>query len=178
MNGTRGNYRSAARCGATCLGVLVVVACSASQALGGSPPEPRSAARFGLPVQLALRRAVKKLGQPACQLVYADFKDARGVTLQEGLSERGTSGAAHFLGVVFEYGDRKPPCRQGGILAYTSPGSGTVQLCSEHFTEALRGDAEMAVATLIHEQLHTLGLLENPPTSREITERVLQRCGR
>ncbi|MFI5197685.1 MAG: hypothetical protein ACHQJD_03610 [Thermoanaerobaculia bacterium] len=32
--------------------------------------------------------------------------------------------------------------------------------------------------TVIHEQLHTLGLSENPPSSWEITKRVLQRCGR
>jgi len=30
---------------------------------------------------------------------------------------------------------------------------------------------------MIHEALHTLGLGENPPTSAEITERVLARCG-
>jgi hypothetical protein len=129
-------------------------------------------------VQLALRRAVEKLAHPGCQLVYADFRDPRGKTLQEGLTERGESGAAHLLGVVFEDGDRKPSCQRGGILAFTSPGSGTVQLCTRHFTRALHDDAEVAIATLIHEQLHTLGLLENPPTSREITDRVLQRCGR
>ena len=40
---------------------------------------------------------------------------------------------------------------------------------------AWRGALE---ATLIHEALHTLGLGENPPTSREITSRVVSRCHR
>jgi hypothetical protein len=34
----------------------------------------------------------------------------------------------------------------------------------------------VAEATVIHEALHTLGLGENPPTSREITAGVLKRC--
>jgi len=29
---------------------------------------------------------------------------------------------------------------------------------------------------IIHEMLHTLGLGENPPSSREITQRVNERC--
>jgi hypothetical protein len=178
MNEARGNYRRAARRCATCLGAFFAVACPAPSLFAGSPPEPRSAARFGLSVRVALRRAARKLEHPGCQLVYGDFKDPRGMTLQEGLTERGSSGAAHFLGVVFEDGDRMAVCQRGGILAYTSPGSGTVRLCTANFTKALHADSEVAVATLIHEQLHTLGLLENPPTSLEITERVLQRCGR
>lgn len=178
MNVARRNYRRTARRCATRLGAFFAVVCSASSLVAGSPQELRSEARFGLPVRLALRQAVKKLEQPECQLVYTDFTNSRGMTLQKGLSERGSSGAAHFVGVLFEDGDRRGPCRKGGILAFTSPGSGTVQICTREFTRAVRDDADVAVATLIHEQLHTLGLLENPPTSREITERVLQRCGR
>ena len=34
-----------------------------------------------------------------------------------------------------------------------------------------------AVEIVLHEFLHTLGLGENPPTSRAITERVAVRCG-
>jgi hypothetical protein len=30
---------------------------------------------------------------------------------------------------------------------------------------------------IIHEMMHTLGLGENPPTTFEITERVMARCG-
>jgi hypothetical protein len=34
------------------------------------------------------------------------------------------------------------------------------------------------IAAFIHEILHTLGLEENPPSSSQITRRVLARCGR
>ena len=34
----------------------------------------------------------------------------------------------------------------------------------------------LAEAMVIHEMLHTLGLGENPPTTFEITDRVLSRC--
>jgi hypothetical protein len=33
-------------------------------------------------------------------------------------------------------------------------------------------------AVIIHEMLHSLGLGENPPSSKEITLRVMQRCWR
>jgi hypothetical protein len=34
----------------------------------------------------------------------------------------------------------------------------------------------LAEAMVIHEMLHTLGLGENPPTTFEITDRVMARC--
>jgi hypothetical protein len=37
--------------------------------------------------------------------------------------------------------------------------------------------ASQAEIAVIHEALHTLGLGENPPDSREITRRVAERCG-
>jgi hypothetical protein len=37
-------------------------------------------------------------------------------------------------------------------------------------------DTRYAGAVVIHEILHTLGLSENPPSSKEITDRVLARC--
>jgi hypothetical protein len=42
---------------------------------------------------------------------------------------------------------------------------------------AASGHPEEAEAALIHEMLHTLGLGENPPRSRDITARVRARCG-
>lgn len=50
-----------------------------------------------------------------------------------------------------------------------------VYVCSARVAtlEVPRGDI-----VIIHEMLHSLGLGENPPTSDEITKRVVQRCGR
>ena len=68
--------------------------------------------------------------------------------------------------------------QQQGNLAVTEPGSRVVFICPTAFVEAVSGKPEQAEATLIHEMLHSLGLGENPPRSRDITERVLFRCDR
>jgi len=44
------------------------------------------------------------------------------------------------------------------------------------FVERQVGDPWTAENMVIHEMLHTLGLEENPPSSREITRRVNDRC--
>jgi hypothetical protein len=61
-------------------------------------------------------------------------------------------------------------------VAATERGSRVVFICPVRFVEIERGNPEYAEATLIHELLHSLGLGENPPRSREITQRVLSRC--
>jgi hypothetical protein len=45
------------------------------------------------------------------------------------------------------------------------------------FNEAAARNASRAEIAVIHEALHTLGLGENPPDSREITRLVTERCG-
>ena len=57
----------------------------------------------------------------------------------------------------------------------TLPGSKVVYVCPEQFRKVSR-QPRKAQATVIHELLHTLGLGENPPSSREITRRVIERC--
>jgi len=44
--------------------------------------------------------------------------------------------------------------------------------------ETARHDPFLADVALIHESLHSLGLGENPPSSSEITSRVISRCRR
>jgi hypothetical protein len=60
--------------------------------------------------------------------------------------------------------------------AFTSPGNGTIAICTRAFFEVLARDPVRMEAILIHEALHSLGLGENPPSSAEITRRVLERC--
>jgi hypothetical protein len=67
-------------------------------------------------------------------------------------------------------------CRD--TIAYTAPGSRVVFLCAPAIERAWRENPDHLVASLIHEMLHTLGLGENPPSSAEITARVLSGCGR
>lgn len=129
-------------------------------------------------VRLAVRMAHKKLSDAGCRLLYADFSDASGRKLDTVLEAVGRTGAEHFRELVFTVGDRGAACQRGGILAFTSPGNQVVCLCSQAFAGIARRDKTTAAAILIHEQLHSLGLGENPPTPDEITQRVLERCGR
>jgi hypothetical protein len=64
----------------------------------------------------------------------------------------------------------------GGALAFTTPGSRVVRVCGDELMRPSRHPDDI-VAMVIHETLHTLGLPENPPSSVEITRRVLARCG-
>jgi hypothetical protein len=68
-------------------------------------------------------------------------------------------------------------CRHPDVIAGTTPGSRVVYLCGTRFWRLQAHDPVRAEAILIHEFLHTLGLPENPPDSRTITEAVLARCG-
>ena len=51
-----------------------------------------------------------------------------------------------------------------------------VYVCGRAFKKLADRNPVMAQAVVIHEALHTLGLGENPPSSTEITARVLARC--
>jgi hypothetical protein len=57
-------------------------------------------------------------------------------------------------------------------------GSRAVFICSSRFDTQRRREPGLAAAVVIHEELHSLGLAENPPTSEEITFAVLAHCGR
>ena len=126
----------------------------------------------------AMTWAEERLTHDGCRLVFSDFADSAGRTLAANLSAAGQTAAQHLRGLHFTNDDRSPMCRNTGVRAFTSPGNPVIHLCIASFTEAAREDARKAGAILIHEQLHALGLEENPPTPDEITQRVLQRCGR
>jgi hypothetical protein len=126
----------------------------------------------------AAREAERKLATPACQLVFSDFRSLDGHWLAEVLRERGQDAATYFRGLVYYDGYGRESCATREILATTSPGSRAVYLCSSQFVEKARRDPGLAAALLIHEELHALGLGENPPSSKEITQRVIQRCGK
>ena len=68
--------------------------------------------------------------------------------------------------------------RQSDILAFTSRGSRVIYLCGRDFMRTAQRTPEDGRAVVIHEMLHSLGLGENPPSSREITRRVRERCWR
>jgi hypothetical protein len=127
-------------------------------------------------VQRSLARASGRLEKPQCQRVFTDFQDASGRPLQDALDRTGLSGAEHLGTLLFYDGSAQPRCSGPRTLAFTFVGSQIVFVCAQQFVAAARRDPILADAALIHESLHSLGLGENPPTSSEITSRVISRC--
>lgn len=134
------------------------------------------------PVRISLSRAIehaaRKLESARCREVFSDFRDHRGRTLQENLEATGLEGAAHLRGLTFASGRFHGDCKLPNVLALATPGRGTIYICGPQFLQRERLDPGFTAALLIHEQLHALGLGENPPHSQEITARVISRCGR
>jgi hypothetical protein len=150
------------------------VARGAAQGTGGTDLQPA--------IQRALSAAVagaqRRLSRPGCQRVFSEFYDAAGVPLAEKLDAMGLTAGDHLATLVFADGAGRPACRTSDVLAITSPGSGTVRVCGSRFRMWQQLDPPLAEAIIIHELLHTLGLGEDPPSSQEITRRVVKRCGR
>jgi len=132
-------------------------------------------------VRLAVRRAVEgaaaRLARPGCQGLFSDFTDEVGQRLSTTLAASGKS-PAEALGVLRFFDDgAAPQCRAGTTLAFTQTGSRLIRVCGLQFRDLFAQNRTTTEIILIHEFLHTLGLGENPPTSRAITERVAARCG-
>jgi hypothetical protein len=126
-------------------------------------------------VQDAVRQASRWLADSGCQQVFSDFRDKRGRTLAENLEATGQTGGGYLRWLVFWDGAHERACIWGDAFATTRPGSRVVHLCPAF--KKLQADPGHAAAIVIHEELHSLGLGENPPSSLEITARVLARCG-
>jgi hypothetical protein len=128
-------------------------------------------------VRHALLHAAQRLSRPECARLLSDFRDGEGRPLQANLDALGLDAPDYMLNRIFFYdGDeRRGPCRFPATLAATQPGSRVVHVCPR-FVEFRRKNPEWTEAILIHEVLHTLGLGENPPSSAQITTRVLKHC--
>ena len=124
----------------------------------------------------AVRRAARLLETPSCREILAEFEDANGRPLQAVLDGVGMTPAEYLRGhVVFHDGSGEGRCAARGTLAYTTPRSRIVHLCPRFLAKELERPAFTQVV-VIHEMLHTLGLGEDPPSSREISDRVQRRC--
>jgi hypothetical protein len=166
--------------------LLVGTACSAIAASAGQASREAVPAAhvylFDMVARAVVARAIegaaRRLDRPACLLVLTDFSDATGQPLLEALAATGRPAADYLVERIwFVDGDTAVQCRNDvGIAAFTAADSKVVHICAAHFVALTRRSAvgEMLV---IHELLHTLGLGENPPGSKEITQRVTNRCG-
>jgi hypothetical protein len=126
---------------------------------------------------LAVLGARRRLEQQACQRLFSEFSDASGRTLQKNLDALGQTGGAYLSLILFADGSDRPRCKADGALAFTTPGSRVVYVCTRAFKSLADRNPVRAEASVIHEALHTLGLGEKPPSPAEITKTVLARCG-
>ena len=124
----------------------------------------------------ALTAASRWLASPNCGPLFSEFQDSSGIPLEERLRQFETTPAGYLQRVFFLDAGQHPTCRRHGILAFTAVGSRTVYLCGRDFERAWKKNPREVQATIIHEVLHSLGLGENPPTPRDITDRVLKLC--
>ncbi len=144
-------------------------------------------------VESAKDLALRKLEKPSCRLIFSDFEDSEGRTLQRKLDNRGETGSELLRRLAFRDGTGERPCSFQGVVAFTTPGGQVISICAPGFRNTLRGHPALAANLLLHEELHRLGLQESPrvekasnrsasgrsrpPTSSEITDRVAARCG-
>ncbi len=128
-------------------------------------------------VTRSLGEAHRQLASSSCRKVFTDFSDARGGTLQGRLDRHRVTAQDYLRLVFFHDGDQYRQCRKRPIIAFTAVGSRVVFVCNAAFRSLYQESPGHAAGILIHEMLHSLGLEENPPTSRAITAQVSQRCG-
>lgn len=123
----------------------------------------------------AIAAAERLLADPRCEQIFTDFRNPSGSPLQAALDALGVTGGVYLHRLRFVNGEHLSPC-SSGALAATRPGSRVIYLCGSRFAVTERNNPRLGASLLLHEELHSLGLSENPPTSREITARVLARC--
>ncbi len=127
-------------------------------------------------VARALADAVSRLDSAECARIFGDFQDASGRPLSTNLTGLRLTARSYLEGVRFADGGHAPVCGDENVFAFTHPGADTIYLCGTRFASLERTNPPLGAALLVHEELHTLGLGENPPLSREITTRVLAAC--
>jgi hypothetical protein len=119
-------------------------------------------------VRMAVVEAHHRLGGPECRLLFTDFQDESGYSLQDRLESIGQSGQSYLGWIWFVNSEQDSRCLQSNVLAFTSPHSQVVYYCGDRFSRNLtqRGLGSLAT-TIIHEELHSLGLGENPPSAQK-----------
>jgi hypothetical protein len=126
----------------------------------------------------ALAGAVRRLARPRCQQLFTDFVDPAGHFLSERLAASGKTATEWLADLYFVDGDDAAQCRANETTtAFTAPLSRVIHVCGGQFAERFARKTAGGEILLIHELLHALGLSENPPTSADITDAVLGRCG-
>lgn len=135
-------------------------------------------AGLGPSFRSVVAEAADRLGREPCRLLLREFVSrATGRPLAESLDATGLAPAQYVRSIRFRSGRGLSPCGAPGMLAYTSPGSRAVVVCPGPLAGFRTGEGTSTVVVVLHEALHSLGLGEDPPSSREITAAVRGRCG-
>src|SRR5262245_16954580 len=129
-------------------------------------------------VMFGLEGAAEWLKKPACQALFTEFRDQAGRPLAEKLAELNMDPIAYLAQVRFRDGSTSKSCNRRLTLMFTAPGNRVVFVCPEQLVQSTRSDPSIKSAVVLHETLHTLGLGENPPSSVEITHRIITQCVR
>jgi hypothetical protein len=129
-------------------------------------------------VTLAVHNASRRLETAACREIFGDFSDRSGLRLASKLEASRQNGRDSLRWLIFRNGSHEAYCDRTRAALAAQPGSRFVVVCGMRFIEIQASDPGYAAALVIHEELHILGLGENPPSSAEITKRVVERCGR
>jgi hypothetical protein len=126
----------------------------------------------------ALQGAARRLESPTCRYLFDDFVDGTGRALAATLTAQNTSATDFLSTLYFVEADDTAQCRNDGVVgAFTAPGSRVIHVCGTRFAQ-FAAKPKGGEILLIHELLHALGLGENPPTSAQITDAVMNRCGK
>ena len=122
--------------------------------------------------------AAARLEEPGCRQILTDFRDVAGRSLEDRLKPTGLDAPAYVRSVEFRAGRGVERCQTARVLLFTTIGGHVIWVCEAQYYRKEREGLDVAVALVLHEVLHTLGLGEDPPSSAEITARVLARCAR
>jgi hypothetical protein len=129
-----------------------------------------------LEVRAAVLRAYASLEDPRCRQIFVDFRDQSGRTLQQRLDALGQTGQTYLAEMVFSDGSNREACLFPLTLATTTPGNRVIFVCGSKFKSIARRDLQRLAVVILHEELHSLGLGENPPTSEEISRSIAEHC--
>jgi hypothetical protein len=129
-------------------------------------------------VRRALDGAARRLRAPRCAEVFSSpiLFDQEGRPLLEKLTQLQTDGPTYLARLTYYEASSSRTCQRNDTLAFTTVGAGHVFVCGPRFLAAWRQSPYLVELTMIHEVLHTLGLGENPPSSRAISNVVRDYC--
>lgn len=127
-------------------------------------------------VQRSVALALQRLESQECQAVYQDFEDSSGRTLEENLALKGTTAQEHLRRMRWVDGARHSMCQNPGVFLVARVGQDRIFVCPRQFVAHATRYPTKTAGFILHEQLHALGLGENPPSSAAISKRVFFRC--